>query len=90
LLQNPFGLLAGEWHMPRIALAVALSAFVVMIVSALAASSPAPQMIYSVASVAAMGALGEEYPNLHLVGYYAGSNRGGGYFSWDASSKSDS
>ena len=78
--------------MPRIALAlaVALSAFVIMIAPAVAASPPSPQMIYSVPSVAEMGALGEEYPNLHVVGYYSGSNRGGGYFAWDASSKAAS
>jgi hypothetical protein len=43
--------------------------------------------MYSVPSVAAMQALSEEYSNLHVAGYFPGSNRGGGNFSWDASSK---
>jgi hypothetical protein len=73
--------------MYRMVLAMALSAYTVMIAPAVAASPSTPQAVYSVPSVAAMRALGDEYTNLHVVGYYEGSFRGGGYFSWDASSK---
>jgi len=87
LRQNPFGTLGGEQKMRRIVLAVALSVFGIMIAPAIAASPPSPQTIYSVPSVAEMEKLGEEYPSLRMVGYRAGSNQGGGYFSWNASSK---
>jgi hypothetical protein len=73
--------------MYRAALALALLACAAMIGPAIAAASSSPQAIYSVPSVAEMGALSEENPNVHVVGYFSGSNRGGGYFSWDASSK---
>lgn len=71
----------------RTVMAVAISAYAIMLTPAIAASSASPQTMYSVPSVAAMVALSEEYSSLHVAGYYAGSNRGGGNFSWDASSK---
>lgn len=72
--------------MQRIVIALALLALGITTAPAIAASSPSPQTLYSVPSVAEMGKLGEQYPNVHVIGYYAGSNRGGGYFSWDTSS----
>jgi len=45
-----------------------------------------PQAMYAVPSVAAMRALGSSYANVHVSGYHDGTHRGGGDFSWNASS----
>jgi hypothetical protein len=55
--------------------------------SAAPGSDPDPQPVYAVSSVAAMKLLNEKYPNLHVRGYYDGSSRGGGDFSWVASAR---
>ena len=51
--------------------------------SASGGAAPAdPQLLIAVPSIAAMAQLADKYTYVHVVGYHAGSRKGGGNFVW--------
>jgi len=64
----------------------ALAAWIFSVAAAQAAVPSAASAVYSVPSIAAMRSLSEKYPDLRVTGYYQGSIKGGGDFTWDPAS----